>query len=65
MRLTFRVLTLGGRSFRVLPEVSGLPGVSGIFPDILGLRVVAALFCVRRYKSLLHPFLSLSLSCPF
>jgi hypothetical protein len=52
-----------GRSIRVFPGVSGLPGVSGIFPDILGLRAVTTLFCVRGYKSPLDPFLSLS--CPF
>jgi hypothetical protein len=63
--LTFWVLTLGGRSFRVFPGVSRLPGVFEVFPDIPGLRVVTSLFWVRGYKSLLRPFLSLSLSCPF
>jgi hypothetical protein len=56
------VLTLGGWSIRVYSGVSGLPGVSGFTPNILGLRAVTALFCVRGYKSPLHPFLSLSLS---
>jgi hypothetical protein len=57
------VLTLEGWSIRVYPGVSGLPGVSGFTLDIPGLRAVTTLFCVRGYKSLLHPFLSLS--CPF
>jgi hypothetical protein len=57
------VLTLGGRSIRVYPGVSGLPGVSGFTPDILGLKAVTAIFRVRGNKSPLHPFLySLSLS---
>jgi hypothetical protein len=51
------VLTLEGRSIRVYPRVSGFT------PDILGLRAVTSLFCVRGYRSPLHPFLSLS--CPF
>jgi hypothetical protein len=34
------VLTLAGRSIRVYPGVSGLPGVSGFTPDIPGLKVV-------------------------
>jgi hypothetical protein len=56
---------LEGRSIRVFPGVSGLPRVSGFSPDIPGLRAVTSLFCVRGYKSPLHPLLSLSLSCPF
>jgi hypothetical protein len=53
------------------PEYPGLSwslrtsGVSGFTPDIPGLKAIMALFCVRGYKSPLHPFLSLSLSCPF
>jgi hypothetical protein len=62
-RITFWVLTLEGRSFRVFLGVSRLRGVSRFFLDIPGLRAIMALFCVRGYKSSLHPFPSLS--CPF
>jgi hypothetical protein len=71
MGLTFWVLTLEGRNLWGFPRVSGLPGVSRVFPDMPGLRVVTTLFCVRGYTSPLHTFglsylsLSLSLSCPF
>jgi hypothetical protein len=61
------VLTLGGRTIRVLPRISGLPGVSGIFPDIPGLRAVMTLFYVRgciKSPSTLS-YLSLSLSFLF
>jgi hypothetical protein len=59
-KVNFLVLTLEGRNLR------GFPGVSGIFPEILGLRAVTALFCVRgegiKAPSTLS---SLSLSCTF
>jgi hypothetical protein len=61
--LTFRVLTLGGRSFLVFPRVFGLPRVSEVFLDIPGLRAVTTLFCEMGYKSPIHP--SISLSYPF
>jgi hypothetical protein len=48
---------LGGWSIRVYYRISGLPGVSGFTPDIPGLKAVTAIFCVRRYKRPLHPFL--------
>jgi hypothetical protein len=51
------VLTLGGRSIRVYPGISGLPGVSGFTPDTPGLKALAAIFWVRGYKSPLNPFL--------
>jgi hypothetical protein len=55
---------LGGRSIRVYPGVSGLPGVSGFTPDTPGLKASTTIFWVRGYKSPLHPFLY-SLSCHF
>jgi hypothetical protein len=45
------VLILEGRSIRIFPGVTGLPGVSGFFPDIPGLRAVTILFCVRGIKA--------------
>jgi hypothetical protein len=65
MGLNSWVLTLGGPSFQVIPGVSGLPGVSGVFPEIPGLRAVTALFCVGGIKAHLPFPLSLSLSCLF
>jgi hypothetical protein len=56
------VLTLGGRSIRVYPGISGLPGVSGFTPDTPGLKAVTDIFLVRGYKSPLHPFLNPSLA---
>jgi hypothetical protein len=61
-RLFSWVLTLEGRSIQVLSGVSELPGVSWFFADIPGLRAVTTLFCVRGYKSPLHPFLPLTLA---
>jgi hypothetical protein len=55
------VLTLEGRSIRVYPGVSGLPGVSRFAPDIPGLKASTAIFWVRGYKSPLHPFIYSSL----
>jgi hypothetical protein len=51
------VLALEGRSIRVYPGDSGLPGVSGFTPDTPGHKASTAIFWVRGYKSPLHPFI--------
>jgi hypothetical protein len=53
-----------GRSVRVYPGDSGLPGDSGFIPDTLGHKASTAIFWVRGYKSPLHPFIYSS-SLPF
>jgi hypothetical protein len=55
-----RVLALEGRSIRVYPGDSGLPGVSGFTPDIPGHKASMAIFWVRGYKSPLHSFIYFS-----
>jgi hypothetical protein len=55
------VLTLEGRSIRVYPGVSELPGVSGFAPDTPGLKASTAIFWVRGYKTPLHRFIYSSL----
>jgi hypothetical protein len=53
-----------GRSVRVYPGDSGLPGDSGFIPDTPDYKASTAIFWVRGYKSPLHPFIYFS-SLPF
>jgi hypothetical protein len=54
-------LTLEGRSIRVYPGVSELPGVSEFTPDTPGLKASTTIFWVKGYKSPLHSFIYSSL----
>jgi hypothetical protein len=58
------VLTLEGRSIRVYPGVSRLPGVSEFTPDTPGLKASTAIFWVRGGIKAPHPFFT-PLSCHF
>jgi hypothetical protein len=51
------VLALEGRSVRVYPGDSGLPGNSGFTPDTPGHKASTAIIWMRGYKSPLHPFI--------